>query len=83
MSPMVTLIKGGFLAKGWSKFYYHQRCTMYIRFEVQYSKKCDKGYRVIFEPHSCLICEANSKNILLIGKRIKKCIHVEHKKYCI
>ena len=31
---------------------------------------CDKGYQVIFEPYSCMICEGTSRYVLLVGKRV-------------
>jgi len=31
---------------------------------------CDKGYQVIFKSNSCEICLPNSKEVMLIGKRI-------------
>ena len=34
------------------------------------SQLCDKGYQVIFKPNSCEICLPNSKEVMLIGKRI-------------
>ena len=34
------------------------------------SQLCDKGYQVIFKTNSCEICLPNSKEVVLIGKRI-------------
>jgi len=34
------------------------------------SQLCDKGYQVTFKPNSCEICLPNSKEVVLIGKRI-------------
>jgi len=34
------------------------------------SQLCDKGYQVIFKSNSCEICLPNSKEVILIGKRI-------------
>jgi len=34
------------------------------------SQLCDKGYQVIFKTNSCEICLPNSKEVMLIGKRI-------------
>jgi len=34
------------------------------------SQLCDKGYQVIFKSNSCEICLPNSKEVMLIGKRI-------------
>jgi len=34
------------------------------------SQLCDKGYQVIFKPNSCEICLPNSKEVMLISKRI-------------
>jgi len=34
------------------------------------SQLCYKGYQVIFKPNSCEICLSNSKEVVLIGKRI-------------
>jgi len=34
------------------------------------SQLCDKGYQVIFKKNSCDICLPNSKEVMLIGKRI-------------
>jgi len=34
------------------------------------SQLCDKGYQVIFKPNSCEICLPNSKEVVLIGKRV-------------
>ena len=37
---------------------------------VSISQLCDKGYYVIFKPNSCEIYLPNSKEVMLIGKRI-------------
>ena len=34
------------------------------------SQLCDKGYQVIFKTNSCEICLPNTKEVMLIGKRI-------------
>jgi len=37
---------------------------------ISISQLCDKGYQVTFKPNSCEICLLNSKEVVLIGKRI-------------
>jgi len=34
------------------------------------SQLCDRGYQVIFKTNSCEICLPNSKEVMLVGKRI-------------
>ena len=36
---------------------------------ISISQLCDKGFKVMFEPNSCLICDAHG-SIVLIGKRV-------------
>jgi len=41
-----------------------------LKHSLSISQLCDKGYQVTFKPNSCEICLPNSKEVVLIGKRI-------------